>query len=157
MYATGRRSQSGETASTLILIGLILQAIEVVVLFGIGLFLLIVPFFGGIVLGLAVIGIIWLILVYLFSYERTASGDYAGARTATLVFGILSLLTIGLISGILYIVAYAKLGDAEADLSQAVPGWGMTPLPSGTKFCPTCGRPNAPSNGFCPWCGARLL
>jgi len=154
------RNRSGETASTLILIGLILQAVEVLILFGIGALFLIVPFIGVIVLGLGVIALIWVVLVYMFSYERTKEGDYEGARTPTLVFGILSLLTVNLISGILYIIAYVKLGDALSNGVQARPAWGMppTPLPPGpgTKFCPACGRPNAPASGFCSGCGARL-
>jgi hypothetical protein len=150
------RTPSGETASTLILIGLILQAIEVAIFLSIGLFLVIFPFFGLFVLGLGGIGVVWVILVYLFSYSPTRNGDYAGARTATLVFAILSLLTLGLISGILYIVAYAKLGDAEREAARPPPGWGAPPLRPGWKFCPACGRPALATSSFCQSCGARI-
>ncbi len=172
MLEPSSRNRSGETACTLILIGLILQGIEVVILLLIGLVFLIVPFLGAVVLGIAVIGIIWLVLVYSFSYQRAVEGDYGDARTPTLVFGILSLLTFGLISGILYIIAYVKLGDAEPTWSQPAqgwgappapawgappaPAWGTAPIPSGSKFCPACGRQSPMSSRFCPGCGGPL-
>jgi len=157
VYGGRPKTQAGETAGTLILIGLILQGIGVAVLLLVGLIFLIVPVFGLFVYGFAVIGILWLILIYIFSYRRTKDGDYARAQTPTLVFGILSLLSLGVVSGILYIVAYAKLGDAERE-AQPVPAvWGgPPPLSAGTRFCPHCGRPNVPGGGFCPGCGARL-
>jgi len=164
MLEPSSRNRSGETACTLILIGLILQGIEVVILLAVGLVFLIVPFLGAVVLGIAVIGIIWLVLVYSFSYQRAVEGDYSGARTPTLVFGILSLLSFGLISGILYIIAYVKLGDAEPRWSPPAPAWGAppapawgtAPIPSGTKFCPACGRQSPLSSRFCPGCGGPL-
>ena len=118
MMASRPHTRSGETASTLILIGLILQGIEVAIFLGIGLLLFVVPIVGVFVLAIGAIGVLWLVLVYGFSYGPTQMGDYSGARTPTLVFGILSLLTLGLISGILYIIAYAKLGDAEREAFQ---------------------------------------
>jgi hypothetical protein len=140
----------------LILIGLVLQFVEVIIFLGIGVFLLTIPIFGAIVLGLAVIGVLWIALVYLLSYKPASDGNYVGARTPTLVFGILSLLTAGIISGILYIVAYAKLGDAERDSSKLRP-WGGGPPPSpGSRFCPACGRPSPPLGRFCEGCGSRL-
>jgi hypothetical protein len=173
VIATRPRTQSGGTASTLILIGFILQVIEVAIFLLIGLVFLVIPIVGLFVFALALIGVVWLILVWVYSYTPTAEGNYEGARTPTLVFGILSLLTLGLISGILYIIAYAKRGDAEREAAQAVPGWGVPPpfAPSygmpptpplaaapnpGTKFCSYCGRPNAASATFCQSCGARI-
>lgn len=103
---------SADTAETLILIGLIFQVITVLVLLGAGLYFLILPFLGAIVLFLAFLALIWVILVYVFSYARTRNDDFEGARTPTLVFGILSLISGGIVSGILYIIAYVKLGDA---------------------------------------------
>jgi len=167
------RTQSGGTASTLILIGFILQVIEVAIFLLIGLVFLIVPILGLIVFALALIGVVWLILVWVYSYKPTIEGNYEDARTPTLVFGILSLLTLGLISGILYIIAFAKLGDAEREATQVMPGWGAPPpfTPSygvppppafapppnpGMKFCSYCGRPNAFNATFCQSCGARI-
>lgn len=165
------RSRSAETAETLILIGLIFQGLTVLVLLGAGLFLLIVPVIGGILLFLALLAFVWLILVYAYSYARTRDGDYEGARTPTLVFGILALITGGIISGILYIVAGVKLGDA-ADEKEARRSRPFSPSGPATDspftrspYTPTTSTPLAPANSppastpvtsgssFCPNCG----
>lgn len=148
---------SADTASILILIGIILQTIEIVILFGVGFFLIYFPALELIVLTIGVVGVFWVALVYLFSYRRTRDGNYSGARTPTLVFGILSILTLGLISGILYIIAYVKLGDAEREATPPPPVWGpVAPLNPGWRYCPACGRPTPAAGGFCQSCGARL-
>lgn len=157
-------SQSGGTAQTLILVGLIIDVIGVVALFGIGIFLLIVPLLGGLLFGLALIGLLWTFLVYLFSYQRVREGDYEGARTPTLVFAILSLITIALIPGILFLIAYVKLGDAIREEPGVATAWGVAPtvpIPSsppaaGTKFCAHCGRANPTTGLYCQGCGAPL-
>lgn len=150
-------SESGETAHTLILIGLILQGIQVAIALGVGFLVVLAPGLGGFVFGAALIGIVWIVLVYSFSFRRTEGGDYEGARTPTLVFGIRSLLGFGIISGILYLVAFSKLGDAMDETTDLPPPW-STPAPAaGTKFCPSCGRPSPSSGRFCQSCGARFL
>ncbi|HTW56441.1 MAG TPA: zinc ribbon domain-containing protein [Thermoplasmata archaeon] len=155
--------ESGSTAQTLILIGLIFQLVEVVFVLAIGLLFVAFPIAGAILFGLAFIGLLWLVLVYLFSYGPTREGDYEAARTPTLVFAILSLLTGSLIAGILYIVAYVKLGDAETPLSPA--GYGPNPFPYGpsptavafgTRYCARCGTAGLPGAAFCRSCGAAL-
>jgi hypothetical protein len=157
VYRPASPNQSEETAKTLILIGLIFQAIEVAVVLAIGLVFIIAPIVSGIILFFGFIGVIWLVLVYGYSYRRTSEGDYEGARTPTLVFGILSLLTVNLISGILYVIAYSKLGDAERESTPLYPNWGAPPAPMGTKYCTGCGQVNALSSGFCAACGTRLV
>lgn len=163
---------SAGTAKILILIGLILQAIEVAVVLLVGLTLAFFAFFAAIAAVIAVIGVIWVVLVYLFSYQRVVSGDYPGARVPTLVFGILSLITFNLISGILYIIAYAEIGSAERELAtmtapgypQPPTGWGgppPSPYPPAaagapTKYCAYCGRPNPAPSRFCQGCGAAF-
>jgi hypothetical protein len=146
---------SGQTAATLILIGLVLQAIEVAILLFIGLLLLFFPIVAFFVIAFGAIGVAWVALVWGFSYTPTKEGNYGGARTATLVFGILSLLTLGVISGILYIIAYVKLGDAEREANPAPAGWGSVPYSPNVRYCSTCGRPNTALGAFCPYCGAR--
>lgn len=152
-------NQSGETAGTLILVGLILQAIGVAIVLGVSLVLLIVPILGGIALGLALLGVLWVILVYTYSYQRTRAGEYAAARTPTLVFAILSLVTLALISGVLYLIAYVKLGDA-AETRPLPTAWGSAPTPpspaSYGKRCPQCGTTSPPEATFCSSCGSRL-
>jgi len=160
----GGSSPSGDTARTLILVGLIIDVIGVVALFGIGFFLLIVPPLAGLLFGLAVIGLLWIFLVYLFSYQRVREGDYEGARTPTLVFAILSLITIALIPGILFLIAYVKLGDAIREEPNVAAAWGTAPaapVPSspsaaGGKFCAHCGRANPATGLYCQGCGAPL-
>lgn len=157
MFPNRVTTPTGRSARILILIGLILQAIEVGVLVFLGLFLFLVPFLGTIVLSFALIGIAWLVLVYLFSYQRVKEGDYTGAKTATLVFAILSILTISLISGILYVVAYGELGTAEREQTgPSLPWQPPAPLMTGGKVCPICCRGNALSASFCQGCGFRL-
>lgn len=172
MYGPPSPPRSATTAKILILIGLILQAIEVVVLLLLALVLVFVPFVGVLIfLPLAVVGVLWLVLVYFYSYERVDRGDYAGARTPTLVFGILSLITFQLISGILYIVAFIVIGSAENEAAMmrggypgAPPAWGQppaAPFPPGaggapSKYCPYCGRPNPTVGRYCQGCGAAF-
>lgn len=156
MHATNR---SGETAGTLILAGLILQAIGVAVVLGFSLVILIVPILGGIGLGFAFLGGLWIILVYTYSYQRTRAGEYEAARTPTLVFAILSLVTLALISGVLYLIAYVKLGDA-AETRPLPAAWGSAPTPpspmSYGKRCVLCGTTSPPDATFCSSCGSRL-
>ncbi len=160
------------TAKILILIGLILQGIEVAVLVLLGLVALVAPFAALIFLPLAIVGIVWVVLVYVFSYRRVYDGDYEGARTPTLVFGILSLITVNIVSGVLYLVAYSEIGSAQMEQAAlmrggypgAPPVWGAPPAsaapPGGagapTRFCPFCGRPNRAVGRFCPDCGAAF-
>jgi hypothetical protein len=163
--------RSAETAGTLILVGLIFQGITVLVLLGVGLVFLIVPLVGGIVLFLAFLALIWLILVYVLSYARTRDGDYERARTPTLVFGILALISGGVVSGILYIVAYVKLGDAADEeearkvrpYSAPVPPT-YSPATSFSSFPATAAplppatsspssSPVSSGSNFCPGCG----
>jgi len=110
-------NRSGETARTLVLIGLVFQMVEVIVLLVIGLFLLlhpmVYPILGAVVLLLGILGIVWLALVYFFSYLPTGAGLYEEAEAPTLVFALLSLLTGGIVSGVCYLVAYVKLRDAR--------------------------------------------
>ncbi|MGD0718498.1 MAG: DUF973 family protein [Thermoplasmata archaeon] len=173
--ASPQSTQSGQTAKTLILIGLILQAIGVLVLLGIG-FVLLLFIVGVVFLAFAGLGIVWLVIVYIFSYSPTRDANYEGARTPTLVIAILSFLTLGILAGILYIIAYVKLGDAvnEQRTSSAMPPSGATPqyvpptvpayqppvptaqpLPP-ARFCSACGAPTNASHSFCPSCGKPL-
>jgi hypothetical protein len=161
-------SPSAETARTLILVGLIIDVIFEVVLLFFGLVLLAAPILGGIVLAFAVIGFVWIALIWLFSYDRVREGDYEGSRAPTLVFAILSLITLALIPGILFLIAYIKLGDAIREEPKGSLAWGVTPtapLPTaplgvavaaGPRFCSHCGRANPATGVFCEGCGAPL-
>ena len=155
-------SPSAGTAKTLILVGLILDIILEVILVTVGLLFLVVPILGALVLGLALIGFVWIALVWVFSYQRVVEGDYEGARTPTLVFAILSLVTAGVIPGVLFLIAYIKLGDALREGAVPYPAWAAPPAPllsgavAGTRFCSYCGRANAATGAYCQACGAPL-
>ena len=161
-----RGNRSADTARTLMLVGLILDIIFEVVLLAFGLLFLVVPILGAVVLSLALIGFVWIALIWTFSYRRVDEGDYDGARTPTLVFAILSLITAALIPGILFLIAYVKLGDAIEAGGTATPAWGSPPptptfaLPASSgaasRFCTHCGRPNPTSSAYCQGCGAPL-
>jgi len=160
-----RSSPSGDTARTLILVGLIIDIILEAILLGVGVLLLGYVIIGAVILGFAIIGLVWIFLVYVFSYSPVREGDYEGARTPTLVFAILSLITLSLIPGILFLIAYVKLGDAIREEPNVAPAWGTgptAPIPSyapasgGGKLCSHCGRTNPPTGLYCQGCGAPL-
>jgi hypothetical protein len=159
-------SPSGGTAKSLILVGLFLQALLVLIAFAVGFFLLIV-LVGVLFLLAACFGLIWVLLVYMFSYRPTSDGDYERARTPTIVFAVLSLLTLSLIPGILYLIAYVKLGDATRDVRSfqtsmpGAPGSMSNPYlsppaalnSSRVQVCLKCGSVRQGAAAFCPHCG----
>jgi hypothetical protein len=161
-----RESPSGNTSKTLILVGLILQGIFVLIAFGIG-FIFLVVFIGIFILAAAFLGLMWLLLVFLFSYRPASRGQYEAARTPTIVFAILSLLTLSLIPGILYLIAYIKLGDAVREATPAPPAGpysytpGTSPAPAGqpaqapsrVQVCLKCGSVRQGQGAFCQHCG----
>ncbi|MCI4320895.1 MAG: hypothetical protein L3K18_06260 [Thermoplasmata archaeon] len=166
---------SQETASTLTLIAWVIQLIISLVWIGIGtLFVLsggvflFLPAFGALVLLLGVLLILLPILMlyvgFSYSHARIRDGDFAGARAPTLLLGILGIPFGAVVVGILYIVAYVKIGDAESE-SRAMGGWPSAPLGSAPTYsyaphaagAPTLSGgvayapPGSPSN--CPRCG----
>jgi hypothetical protein len=167
------RSPSGSTAQTLVLVGLILQIIGAVILLSVVGFL-----FGFSILhpyayawvavtATVVVGAIVVLMLYLtyaFSYERIQRGEYEAARAPTLVFAILNLITLSLISGILYLVAYVKLGDAVREQQFPYPTYSPgyvflppPPAPVPQVACKGCGRVYPVGQfGFCPNCGQKL-
>ncbi|MEM0129260.1 MAG: hypothetical protein QXG65_03755 [Thermoplasmata archaeon] len=137
-------TESGRTSKTLILIGLILQILEVAVFVVIALAGTVLLLGAGLLfLPLAVLGILWVIIVYAFGYERTSRGEYMRARTPLLVIAILSLITLSIIAAILYFIAWAKLGDAVQEQERAraqqapvAPAQYWTPPPPQTSLPP---------------------
>lgn len=155
-------TRSGKTATTLILVGLILQSIEVAFVLVVGALVTLLVFVGVLLLGVALIGVVWVVLVYLYSYRRAQEATYEAARTPTLVFAILSLITFNVISGVLYLIAWVKLGEAVDEQTRNTSvAWGTAPplAPSATfpgRYCSRCGAPNAPGNAYCSRCGNPL-
>lgn len=115
---------------------------------------------AGIVAALVVL---FLYFAYTLSYERIRRGDYQGAQAPTLVLGILSIF-LGVIPGILYLVAYVKLGDAVREVQAPPPGYGTMygqspspnfPIPQ--IACKGCGRVYYVGQyAFCPNCGQKI-
>jgi hypothetical protein len=129
-----------ETAKTLTLVALILQA----VIFVLGLFILLfflVVFigttttsssggtvttvttsapvflgaFGGVLAIIFSGGLLWLLLDYFLVYRKLAEERVKEAETPSLVLGILQLLFGGIIPGILLIIAYVKIKDSASN------------------------------------------
>jgi hypothetical protein len=162
-------SPSGETATTLILVGLIVDVVFEAILIVLGAAVVRGPFGGVVLLALAGIGLLWVVLIYLFSYVRVRRAEYEDARPPTLVFAILSLITLALIPGILFLIAYVKLGDAVREQpATASHAWGapappVPPLPlasavavPATRYCSYCGRADTSGGQYCTGCGAPL-
>jgi hypothetical protein len=150
----------GATPRLLILVGLVFQILEVVVVFGIALVLLFVPLLGGLLFLVGALGLVWLVLVYVYAYGRTRDGDFEGARAPTLVFAILSLITLHIVSGILYQIAYFELEKREPPAQLSWGRWSPPPPtpPVGSALrCPGCGETLSSGTRFCPACGRQLL
>lgn len=160
------RPPSGETAELLVLIGLILQLIGgvvavVLVAWVVGLTAAVTnPYIW--VVGVAalialVLVIAFLYVAYTYSYCRIKAADYEGAQTPTLIVGIVSLI-FGVIPGILYLVAYVKLGDAVREARGPPAGPTQWAAPYGAHVaCRGCGRIYFVGQySFCPHCGQRF-
>jgi hypothetical protein len=156
---------SASTAKTLIFVGLILQLIfALLFLFVFGISAAILASFGVFpvvaifYIAAGVLGFIWLFLIWMFSYKPVREGRYEAAKTPTLVFAILSLISLGIISGILYLIAYIKLGDAVREQQMPPPGYpGGVPMaaPSAVPAAAAPAPPPvaAPAAVMCPRCG----
>jgi hypothetical protein len=140
--ATGYVPPSASTAKTLLLVGIILQAIFVLIGLVLGaIYAVIFPFIGIFYLAVAVLGLVWLILIWMLSYNPVRAGRYDAARTPTLIFAILSIITLfGIIPGVLYLIAYIKLGDAIREQQMPPQGYPGAP-PMMTPGMPYGGQP----------------
>jgi hypothetical protein len=148
-------NQPARTARILILVGLLLQGVEVAVWF-VEAVSATVPFERSVFVTLGSIGTCWLFLVYFLAYDLTSAGEFERAWTPTLVFAILSIVTLNILSGLLYLFAYLDLGKARSleltPSAQLVP----RPLATGSKVCPACQRANPLSAKYCRGCGFIL-
>ncbi|MGP8017301.1 MAG: hypothetical protein ACLPP2_00340 [Thermoplasmata archaeon] len=147
---------AGNSAKVLTLAGLAVQVVQCVAFLGIGFYLSSEPSVRTLLVLLGTIGIIWLLLVYAFSYRRMRTGDFVGARSPILVFAVLSVFTVSVLSGLLYILAYHELGSIEQGRPSSHPMRPPSPLRSESKVCPICSRANPLSTTFCQECGFAL-
>lgn len=92
-------NQDLETAKTLVLIALILNVIGFI--------------FALFTIFLAALPFIFMILDYFLVYKPLTEGKGESAEAPALVFGILQLILGGVISGVVLIVAWLKIRDAN--------------------------------------------
>lgn len=83
------------------------------------------------------------------------SGRYVQAQTSSLVLGILGLFA-NIISGILFLVVYFKLGNAVRYAQAPPPAYATSPTAATGRFCVECGRSVAVDAKFCSYCGKEL-
>ena len=167
------RPPSAGTAQTLILLGLVFQLIFFLVFFVLGIlgilaYLAAVSALGGTYSGFAVVGAVFyligavlsavlLYVAYFWTYRRVVEGHYEEARTPALILGILELFFGGVITGILYLIGWIKLGDAVNEMrqpqgyapgympGQPMPGYGAPPVGYAPQPGPAAGYPPAAS------------
>jgi hypothetical protein len=149
-------NQPARSARLLIAVGILLQAVQSAVWLVVGSISS-----GGLLppwvyFTLGGVGIAWVLLVYGLAYRPLRAGEYAKARTPTLIFAALSLGTLEFFSGLLYIFAYEDLRKAQSPAPSALAGTGPRPLASRSKVCPACHRTNPTSTTFCQACGFLL-
>ncbi|MDE1822670.1 MAG: zinc ribbon domain-containing protein [Euryarchaeota archaeon] len=163
------------TAETLVLVALVLQVIGAVALGAAVGAVMAVAFAFPFAATVAVVALLLALLAvvvllyfgYTSSYLRIKKGDLEGAKTPTLVLGVVGLFLM-LVPGILYLIAFFKLDSAlelerwNAALAASVrttpqatmnaPYWvGMA-----TVTCATCHSASPLGYAFCPRCGGRL-
>ncbi|MFZ0829767.1 MAG: hypothetical protein WCB18_09835 [Thermoplasmata archaeon] len=120
------------------------------------------PIFALVWVAFGLIGFVFLFLIWTMCYKPVKEGRYEAAKTPTLIFAILSFVTGSFISGILYIVAYIKLGDAVREQQMPPQGYpGSAPMMA--PGMPYGGQPMqpmqpmapapAPAAVMCPKCG----
>ncbi|HYK92891.1 MAG TPA: hypothetical protein VEY07_02470 [Thermoplasmata archaeon] len=138
------RPPSAGTAQTLILLGLIFQLIFSLIfliagIVAIAAYLAATSVLGGAYTGFALGGavfyliaaafsIILLYVAYFMTYRRVVEGHYEEARGPALLLGILELIFGGIITGVLYLVGWIKLGDAVNEMRQP-PGYAPGYMP----------------------------
>ncbi len=157
MYPTppAGKPPSAQTADTLILIGFILQLVLALIwiaeaalsLVALAVFGLYAAGFAGAYHLLLLIDLFGVWYVYTHFYERSKAGNYLGAQDAGILSIIFGLIGGGVIAGVLYIVAYLKLGDAIHEQRAMAGGAGMVgPYPAAPPYSapPPGAAPSAP-------------
>ena len=97
------------------------------------------------------------IILSIFAWITVRSidrGRYSQARTYSLILGIIGLFY-GLISGILFLLAYGKLGESTTKPSEST----TQPIAAQAvpqRFCVNCGRAVPVDARFCSNCGKEL-
>lgn len=88
-----------ETARTLALVAVILNLVAFV--------------FAVFTIIFAIFPLIWLLLDYFLIYKPLTEGNAAGAEGPSLALGIIQIIFLDIISGILLLITYVKIRDAQ--------------------------------------------
>jgi hypothetical protein len=157
------------SASTLVLVGAILQLLAMLLFAGLALLLLFASMFlsmfdptnpivasGFAFFGLFAVmagsGLFFMILWFVW---RSHPSQH---RTGLVVSGILGLILAGFLPGLLALIGGA-IAPSARELEAAVPHrqTATAPAPKSVNYCPSCGTPiTSPAMQFCPSCGTRL-
>ena len=152
------------SARGLVTAALVLYGVVALIFFLIGVFVFLA------LIGAAV-SLIMFLVVYIAIQEPLKRGDVVGTATPTLVLGIISILIVNIISGILLLVAYAKINRAEVAIQSGMwgdaPAGGLSPpgplAPPGSgasgsavRYCSSCRAPLVPSDHYCTNCGTTV-
>ncbi len=156
MTSPGATGFTGSSARTLTRAAMATLAVEAAIWFWLGVYLDPRDPVPPVALALGAFSMLGLVLVYLLAYRPMARGDFAGARTPTIVFAGLSLLLANPLSALLLALAHHELGSPELDPRPRPPSFPPTPLAPTVGICPICTRPNPPSTPFCRSCGYAL-
>ena len=154
-----------ETASTLTLIAAILQLIFslILILMGVGLFLLMMPFildpyFLGFMWPILIaflinpiMGVIGLVLSVIWLNWRHFPSEH---KTGLIVTGVIALIIVGFLPGLLALIAGA-ITPSQSDYRGYVPP--KTAPARVVRRCPSCGaETTSDDDRFCWSCGAAL-
>ncbi len=113
------------------------------------LFPLTIPF--GVFLALGVGLTIWSWVVM----QDIEAGRYAKAQSPALVLGILGIF-VNLISGIFFLLAYMKLGNAIQYAKAPPPTYAAAGVGTTGRYCMECGRAVLVDAKYCQHCGKPL-
>lgn len=149
-------NQPARTARILIVVGLLLQTVQVAAWF-----VAAATSLGGglppwVFFTLGAGGASLLVLVYLLAYRPARIGEFEKARIPTLAFAVLSIVSLEILSGLLYLFAYWDLGKAQSPGPFSPAQVDPRPLATEAKICPACHRANPLSTTFCQACGFIL-
>jgi uncharacterized membrane protein len=133
-----------------------------------------VGFFGGILLGLLLLAIVFIFyLLMAISFRKALyalsdrSGEHLFHTAGTLMFigAVLTIIVVGIvlifIAWIIATIAFLSIRTGLQPQSYAYPPPSPSPPPappasSETKYCPNCGAPVAAGATFCSHCGKQL-
>lgn len=157
------------SASTLVLVGAILQLLEMLLFGGLALLFLfgsafiymfdptnpILDFGFGLFGLFAVMGVLGLVFMILWFVWRSHPSRH---KTGLIVTGIVGLLFAGFLPGLLALIGGAIAPSAH-EMETIAPRRQVTigPPLKAVNYCPSCGTAiTSPAMQLCPTCGARL-